>query len=61
MGEMKYQRRRASCAATATYDAYDIFNQISPMSFGGQGTVRLCLLLLVAVWHHYPEQRRRNS
>ena len=61
MGEMKYQRWRVSCAATTTCDAYDISNKISPISFGGQGMVRLCLLLLVATWHHCPEQRRRDS
>ena len=33
MGEMKYQRRRASCAATATCDVYGISNQISPISW----------------------------
>ena len=61
MGEMKYQRRRASCAATATCVTYGISNQISPISFGGQGKVRLCLLLVVAAWHHCPEQRRHDS
>ena len=61
MGEMKYQKRRASCVAIATCYAYDISNQISLISFGGQGTIRRCLLVLGAAWYHCLEQRRRDS